>query len=92
MHEFTMTKKAETVPSILKCTHLLLYLPSIFSVFYQVQIKKMVLSHNLKGRCFGRLKTRFLWLQIWIFCMTDPKAPHPAFLLITCDPLEMRES
>lgn len=35
-------KKGRTVPSILKCTYLLLHLPNILSVFYQVQIKQMI--------------------------------------------------
>lgn len=85
-------KKSKTVPSTLKCTHLLLHLSSILSVFYQVQIKQMISSQSLKGRCFGGQKTRFLWLQIWVFCVIDLRPPHPSFLLITCNPPEMRKS
>lgn len=53
-------KKSRIVCSILKCSHLLLHLPSILSVCCQVQIKQMILSHSLKGRCFSGQKARFL--------------------------------
>lgn len=51
----------------------------------------MIFIHSLKGRCFDSRRARFLWVQIWIFCMTDPKSPHPTCLLITYNTQGMRK-